>query len=74
LSWTTDAMRSDAEADFGEPGASWGTITHVGVWTLVTGGTFRGWAAIAPSIPAEPGIRVFVAAGDFRMRVLPEAP
>jgi hypothetical protein len=74
LEWDTDAMTNDSEADFGEPSVSWGTITHVGLFTLVSGGTFVGWAPISPSIPGAPGVRIFIEAGSFRIRVLPAIP
>ena len=48
--------------------ASWGTITHFGVWSAVTAGTFRGSGAVTTAKAVGNGDTARFAAGALTIR------
>lgn len=58
---------NDAAVDFPVAGGSWGTITHYGIWSAVSGGTFLGGEALAASKAISLSDIVRFPAGSLQM-------
>lgn len=40
---------NDADVTFAQASANWGTVTHFGVWSALTGGSFIGYGSLSVS-------------------------
>lgn len=50
---------------FPEATANWAAATHFGLWSLASGGTFIGGAALAASKTANTGVAIRIPAGSL---------
>lgn len=63
---STRATENNAAIVFPDPGGSWGTVTHVGLWDASSGGNFLVGAALGTSRPLTTGDQdPQIASGDF---------
>jgi len=63
---TTGAISNDAQLQFTNSGGSaWTTVTHFGVWSAVTVGTFYGGGALSASKTVGAGDTATFAIGDL---------
>ncbi len=54
-----------AKLDFGTAGSAWGTITHLGLWSAVTAGTWVGGASLTTPQTVASGNAVYFPIGDL---------
>ena len=60
-----DNASNDAAVEFASATGSWGTITHVGVNTLITGGTMLAYGALTASRAVASGDVLRIQTGDL---------
>lgn len=60
---------SNVIIQYGTPSSSWGTISHYGLWTAATGGTFLGSSSLTTSRSVATGADAEFPSGDFTVTV-----
>lgn len=59
------ATNPDADVEFPQASASWGTITHVGLFDASTSGNLLMWGALTASKAIGDGDQLVIPAADF---------